>query len=394
MLYATFGILALVILVIINVNVLLSGKRRNERPASSTYRFFLRSVIFFYLTDILWGLLYEYHLRTALIVDTYVYFVAMAASVLLWTRFVIAFLGEKGPFAIILTLIGWLFFAFEAIILIMNINDTVMFYIGKNGEYYVYYARNISLAIQIAMFFASSVYALVVSARRSEFKRRYVAIGVSGLAMMSVILVQTANPLFPLYSIGLTIATCILHTFVVADVREERRRELERANEAMEEARRCANTDSLTGVKSKHAYIEAEIKIDERINDGTLGDFGIVVFDVNGLKKVNDTFGHVQGDNLLKKACERICARFSHSPVFRIGGDEFVAMLEGEDYARREELLKGFDEASEGGDGFDVVLAAGMAEYKKSVDKSYSAIFVRADNKMYERKEYLKRISD
>ncbi|MBP5193351.1 MAG: GGDEF domain-containing protein, partial [Clostridia bacterium] len=344
--------------------------------------------------DILWGLLYEYHLRTALIVDTYVYFVAMAASVLLWTRFVIAFLGEKGPFAIILTLIGWLFFAFEAIILIMNINDTVMFSVSKDGEYYAYYARNISLAIQIAMFLASSVYALVVSARRSEFKRRHVAIGVSGLAMMSVILLQTANPLLPLYSIGLTIATCILHTFVVADVREERRRELERANEAMEEAQRCANTDSLTGVKSKHAYIEAEIKIDERINDGTLGDFGIVVFDVNGLKKVNDTFGHVQGDNLLKKACERICARFSHSPVFRIGGDEFVAMLEGEDYARREELLKGFDEASEGGDGFDVVLAAGMAEYKKSVDKSYSAIFVRADNKMYERKEYLKRISD
>lgn len=98
-------------------------------------------------------------------------------------------------------------------------------------------------------------------------------------------------------------------------------------------ARRMAIVDSLTGVKNKHAYVQWEEKINSKIKSGQQEPFAVVVCDVNNLKAVNDLYGHKEGDVCIKKACARICNIFSHSPVFRIGGDEFVAILSGEDYA-------------------------------------------------------------
>lgn len=94
-----------------------------------------------------------------------------------------------------------------------------------------------------------------------------------------------------------------------------------------------ATVDSLTGIKNKHAYAQWEEKINARIQSGDQEPFAVVVCDVNNLKAVNDLYGHKEGDAYIKRACARICGVFSHSPVFRIGGDEFVAILSGEDYA-------------------------------------------------------------
>lgn len=391
MLYAAFGITCAIILFIININFFVKKDAPIAPPSGKRYRLFLISVFSYFLVDVLWGFFYDYHLVVPLIVDTNIYFVVMAASVLLWTRFVVSFLEEKGPFNVILSVIGWLFFAMVVVIMIVNAFLPIMFSIDEDGGYHANRVRYIILTIQIVLFLSSSLYALAVSAKRSEHKRRYVAIGASGLAMMAAIVLQVTEPLLPLYSIGVTIASCILHTFVVADVNEEKQRAIKKAYEAMQEAQKRANTDSLTGVKSKHAYIEMELSIDEKINEGTLNDFGLIVFDVNGLKKVNDTYGHIQGDYLLKKACEKICNQFKHSPVYRIGGDEFVVMLQGTDYDNRVELLRQFDESIE--DSPEVIVATGMAVYQPNVDYSFRAVFIRADNRMYERKDHLKQIS-
>ena len=85
-----------------------------------------------------------------------------------------------------------------------------------------------------------------------------------------------------------------------------------------------------------------------------------------------------------------ICDQYKHSPVYRIGGDEFVVFLEGTDYDKRNELLEGLnsqivENAKTGG----VVIAAGMAEYE-SDDEHLFAVFSRADKRMYERKRQLK----
>ena len=92
-----------------------------------------------------------------------------------------------------------------------------------------------------------------------------------------------------------------------------------------------AYRDSLTGVKNKTAYIEAESRFEEQMRLGR-PEFAVAVLDINGLKRINDTYGHDFGDMLIINACRIICKVFQHSPVYRIGGDEFAVILEKTDY--------------------------------------------------------------
>ena len=167
-------------------------------------------------------------------------------------------------------------------------------------------------------------------------------------------------------------------------------RERERDRE-LGSARHLAYTDQLTGVKNTHAYVEAEAQLNRRIADEELQELGVIVFDVNNLKKTNDSKGHEAGDQLIVTACRMICRRFKHSPVFRIGGDEFVALLEGEDYQNREELLSEFDRIAEvNQENGKAVVASGLATFRPGEDHTYRKIFERADRRMYERKVLLK----
>ena len=82
---------------------------------------------------------------------------------------------------------------------------------------------------------------------------------------------------------------------------------------------------------------------------------------------------------------------FSRSSVYRIGGDEFAVILQGEDYEERAELLAAFDHQAEENLRSDrVVVASGMAEYRPGVDKNFRDVFERADKSMYQRKRWLK----
>lgn len=149
------------------------------------------------------------------------------------------------------------------------------------------------------------------------------------------------------------------------------------------------NIDALTGVKNKHAYQETETRIDQQINEHTMAPFAIVMMDLNNLKLINDTAGHQAGDQYLCDACKIICDVFKHSPVFRIGGDEFVVIAQGKDYASLDDRMKAMrehnDEAMHSG---GIIIACGMAEYED--DTCTASVFERADQAMYEDKIRLK----
>ena len=150
-----------------------------------------------------------------------------------------------------------------------------------------------------------------------------------------------------------------------------------------------ANRDELTGVKNKHAYAELEESLNKLIADKEPVNFAVTVFDVNNLKTVNDTEGHQAGDQLLKDACKTICHIFAHSPVFRVGGDEFVVISRGNDYENIEILLAKLnkinrDNASNGG----IIIASGMSKFDH--DENVAKVFERADAAMYENKKKLK----
>ena len=142
--------------------------------------------------------------------------------------------------------------------------------------------------------------------------------------------------------------------------------------------------------KSDHSsYDIKEKKINEMLESGELSEFAVVVCDVNDLKIVNDNKGHQEGDKYLCGACQIICEVFKHSPVYRIGGDEFVAILTGYDFKNRSELVEEikkislFNKTNE-----DAVVAVGISEYKPG-DK-FANVFERADEAMYAHKAFLK----
>ena len=158
-------------------------------------------------------------------------------------------------------------------------------------------------------------------------------------------------------------------------------------DEGWRQALEMMGTDALTGVKSKHAYGVEERILDEAIRSGGQPPFAIVVCDVNSLKLVNDTRGHTAGDERLKRACSIICDVFKHSPVFRFGGDEFVAVLRGSDYDARDALMDQLHELRRHDDGEGAPLfACGIADWDLTTDTSVADVFKRADRAMYEDK--------
>jgi diguanylate cyclase (GGDEF)-like protein len=155
-----------------------------------------------------------------------------------------------------------------------------------------------------------------------------------------------------------------------------------------------AYADSLTSLHNKGAFDICVLNLQKQMEesqDTPLG-FAVCIFDCNGLKDVNDENGHDKGDIYLKETSKIICEVFDHSPVFRIGGDEFAAVLTGGDYLSREELLRLFDErcAEKRRTELDpwqrVDVARGMAVYDPREDQTVNDVVRRADRYMYEHK--------
>ena len=162
--------------------------------------------------------------------------------------------------------------------------------------------------------------------------------------------------------------------------------------EKITKARRMAAVDSLTGIKNKHAYAHWEEDINGRIKAGVQEPFAIVVCDINDLKTANDMYGHKEGDICIKNACARICGVFGHSPVFRVGGDEFIVILTGEDYIQRQKLLEKINalpkDLSKVRPG--ETISAGLAVYDNEKHPSVLSVAEEADKAMYEKKQALK----
>ena len=172
----------------------------------------------------------------------------------------------------------------------------------------------------------------------------------------------------------------------IANVDEAKRMEIAYTN-AMD----MANRDALTGVKNKRAYVQAEIELDEQIEREVQSAFAVVVCDINGLKQINDMLGHKAGDEFIKSSCSIICNVFSHSPVFRVGGDEFTVILKDRDYDNRFELVEqlGVVQEEKRVNGVKPI-AVGLSEFNPGTDMRVQDVFERADNLMYEDKKNCK----
>ena len=152
-----------------------------------------------------------------------------------------------------------------------------------------------------------------------------------------------------------------------------------------------ANVDFMTHTGNTRAY-SAEKNARQAEIDGGTADFAVAIFDVNWLKKVNDSLGHECGDILIKSAAEAIKHTFMADPIYRIGGDEFAVIIPGATAASMNLQFQMLDlEIDKINQTLEapmkLAIARGYSIYDKTVDKAYRDVFVRADKDMYANKE-------
>ena len=541
--YSTIGILALLILLIENQDILLNLNESFSVRAWKVYRKYLFVIIVYYLTDITWGILESYKLSALLFADTTVYFIAMAAGVMYWTKYTVTYLEEERYlFGRFLLHSGRIFALCVTILSVVNLFTPVLFTVDQDCVYKALNIRYVILGIQILLLLLISAYTFTSIARKRHAAgkwKKYRTLGLFGLLMAAFLTAQLWYPYLPLYAIAYLLGTCLLRASVIGNEKEEYRTMLQEADRRMEqrlaeeraleehtaftrisalggeylsiyivdpetehyheysantayksfglpaegedffnltkalsrslvyrkdlkrfmhaftrenvlseieraglfvltyrlviqekpvyvqlkcamveEAEGCrlivgindvdaqvkqeqeyekrliqaeekAMIDALTGVKSKYAYMEAEAQLDHQIETQSQPPFAVVVLDVNDLKKVNDTSGHQVGDQYLREASRMICQTFKHSPVFRVGGDEFAVIAQGHDYEHIDQLIRGIEELNrESTRTGGAVVACGMARFTD--DTSVASVFRRADMDMYANKQCLK----
>ena len=159
----------------------------------------------------------------------------------------------------------------------------------------------------------------------------------------------------------------------------------------IEIVRAQAYIDALTKAKNKLAYIERTKVFDKQILEGT-ANFLVVVFDLNGLKYINDNYGHECGDQAIVDVAGNLIEVFGENNLYRTGGDEFIALLENSDEKEVQRCFWRFDklmyEINVFANKYEFTLGAskGFAIYNHDVDVQYKDVFKRADQEMYKDK--------
>lgn len=168
------------------------------------------------------------------------------------------------------------------------------------------------------------------------------------------------------------------------------------AEDKAERMRELANRDSLTGIRNKMAFDNEMRCLQERLEQGDT-KIGLAIVDLNYLKRINDTYGHDKGNITIRKLSGIVCSVFDHSPVFRIGGDEFAIILQGSDYDGCRELIAKLEtelahmDADDALEPWEKVSAAiGAAFYDEALDGDIDSLFRRADSEMYDNKKRMK----
>jgi diguanylate cyclase (GGDEF)-like protein len=160
----------------------------------------------------------------------------------------------------------------------------------------------------------------------------------------------------------------------------------------LEEVERIASYDQLTGLTNRR-MIERQLES----NTAQGRPFSIIYIDLNGFKQINDTIGHLAGDDLLKQFASELQAAFRTTDlVGRWGGDEFIVVMDGdfnEAATRAERIAKWVDgeytlTTNSGVRKLQVSAACGVASWNGG--DTPASVLQRADEAMYQHKARMK----
>ena len=198
---------------------------------------------------------------------------------------------------------------------------------------------------------------------------------VCGLVATGVLIAATQWSVHPLALVlaGATIVLVLGRTALT--LRENAR--------LLEDSRREALTDSLTGIANRRKLLIDLADELERARDGE--SRMLALFDLNGFKSYNDSFGHPAGDALLSRLAGKLVAAVEPAgQAYRMGGDEFCVVLPASEPA----LQRAANALRESGEGFTITSAYGVAVIPVDADTVSTALSV-ADERLYAHKELL-----
>ncbi|MBR1864209.1 MAG: diguanylate cyclase [Ruminococcus sp.] len=274
----------------------------------------------------------------------------------------------------------------------VNIIGTMTAVLGFGLDY-----RELLITTHATVIIASGlVISVILTGRRTGERRgsyRYILSGFGIMALSGAIdliryyaAFNRDNAMFT--RIGLMICVVILAFYELRQLFLISRRSME-----LEVIERMAHLDGLTGLGNRNAFIEFE----KELSQGTEGKCIFVQFDINDLKKVNDTYGHSAGDDHITAATNILKETFGkNSRCFRMGGDEFLAVVTGGNCKERSKVyMDNFNDLVraynlENDPPVKLRVAYGMAEYDLGSGDPEDAEKL-ADKRMYECKEKMKR---
>ena len=347
MTYSSAGLLALIITLIINHDVIRKREGESIIPARKSYRAFLICVCAYFFFDIAWGIFYDLHLQALTYADTLFYFVSMGLVILYWARFVVDYLEEDSRLDRILMIMGNFIFLFQLISILVNFVRPVMFSFDADGVYHPEVMRYVTLASQLFMFVMTAVYALSVAAKsEGSVRQRHRTIGLFSIIMTVFDILQVIYSLLPMFSIGCLLGICLLHSYFLENIREEYRSDLEvQLQDSIEKGNYF---DLLTGLPSMTYFFELSEAAKEEIITGG-GIPYMMYMDFSGMKFFNTKYGFSEGDRLLQQFSVILIRLFGSDRCCRIAGDHFAAVSPMDGMERRlEQLFSEFGRVNDG----------------------------------------------
>ena len=241
--YSIVSGIALCVHLIINWHQLVNRPNARAHIGALDFRRFVVCLTIYFVTDVLWGVFAALKWPNVLYADTVVFFVAMALSVLTWTRFAVTYLELEGRARDFLLWTGRGLLAFFIVALVVNGFTGIFFTIDAECTYTAGPLRQLAFSLLAAFNAIGSAMTLHKLSRTKGVTHRHnKMVFAFGISMTAAILIQLGDPLLPLYSIGCLFGCCFLHVFVVEDERDEMHRQelLARNYEAQLEAERAA----------------------------------------------------------------------------------------------------------------------------------------------------------
>ena len=222
--YSVIAFLAIVIHLILNFDMLPGRKKTPGFRCAREYRCFLGGLLYYYITDALWGIFAGLGWTKILYLDTASYYIAIAVSVLMMCYFIIAYLGISGWRARILAWFGYILLSLYVVLLVKNAFDSCLFFFDADGHYVAGLLRKVLFypLVVASVLMATNAF-LTALGHQSVKRRRYIVVSVFCFTMGAAVVLQILWPLWPFYAMGCLVGNCFIHVFLIEDERAELR---------------------------------------------------------------------------------------------------------------------------------------------------------------------------